>query len=57
MALGYIPVAGENDEIDILSSEGEVICRMDDGVEYVPRFGKITLRDRSGPASDEKKEE
>ncbi len=37
-----VPVQG-TDETEILSSEGEIICTMDDGVEYILRFGNLKL--------------
>jgi hypothetical protein len=36
---GFFPVPVAEDKLEILSSEGEVICQMNDGVEYVLRFG------------------
>jgi hypothetical protein len=41
-ARGFIPVMlGE--VFEVLSNEGEVLCQMKDGVEYVLRFGKLVL--------------
>src|SRR5262249_31991728 len=39
---GFIPVGAEDGSIEIYSSEGEVICGLKDGVEYVLRFGNST---------------
>lgn len=39
---GFAPVK-VNGEDEILSSEGEVICTMQNGVEYVLRFGKLQI--------------
>jgi hypothetical protein len=39
---GFMPVQiGE--EFEILSTDGDVLCQMKDGVEYVLRFGKLVL--------------
>ncbi len=38
---GFYPVSRERDHIDLLSSDGEVLVRTKDGVEYVLRFGQI----------------
>jgi len=42
-----VPFRKSEDEVqvEILSSEGEVICQMKDGVEYILRFGEIALGD------------
>ncbi len=40
---GFAPTRNAAGELDILSSEGEVICTMKDGVEYVLRFGNLKL--------------
>lgn len=40
---GFGPVAGKDGQMDILSSEGEVICTLADGVEYVLRFGNLQM--------------
>jgi hypothetical protein len=39
---GFMPVQ-VGDAFDILSTDGEVLCQMKDGVEYVLRFGKLVL--------------
>jgi hypothetical protein len=36
---GFSPVAINGNEPEILSSEGEIVCTLRDGVEYVLRFG------------------
>jgi hypothetical protein len=38
---GFYPAITPDQTIEIYSSEGEAICRMKDGVEYVLRFGRI----------------
>lgn len=53
---GFIPVAIGPDEVEILSSEGEVIATMKDGVEYVLRFGELKLS-RDGESEAAKPEE
>ncbi len=44
---GFAPLraGGEGAGVEILSSEGEVICTLADGVEYVLRFGNLKLGD------------
>lgn len=44
---GFAPVRTQAGELEILSSEGEVIVTMKDGVEYVLRFGNLKM-DASG---------
>mgnify|MGYP002621436852 CR=1 FL=1 len=49
MMRGFAPVAiGPNKESDILSTEGEVKCSLQDGVEYVLRFGNLQMETESG---------
>ncbi len=49
MARGFAPVAiGPNKQADILSSEGEVTCSLQDGVEYVLRFGNLQMVTETG---------
>jgi hypothetical protein len=48
---GFYPVLGEGGEPEILSSDGEVLVRMKDGVEYTLRFGGV-----AGVGSEEKDE-
>ncbi len=44
MARGFAPIANaETKQADILSTEGEVVCSLQDGVEYVLRFGNIPM--------------
>ncbi|MEM1304179.1 MAG: DUF4340 domain-containing protein [Planctomycetota bacterium] len=55
---GFAPIQTAADTYEILSSEGEVVCTLKDGVEYVLRFGNVELgeEESSGPdagASDE----
>ncbi|NOY43094.1 MAG: DUF4340 domain-containing protein [Planctomycetes bacterium] len=41
---GFAPIsAGPDGEAEILSSEGEIICTLKDGVEYVLRFGNLKV--------------
>ncbi len=52
---GFLPFPGEEEgQFDILSSEGEVLCRMKDGVEYILRFGRVKVGegDASGDKAD-----
>jgi hypothetical protein len=49
---GFFPGGGEGDQTEILSSDGEVLVRMKDGVEYTLRFGRS-----AGIGSEEEKEE
>jgi hypothetical protein len=53
---GFIPVAVGPEEVEILSSEGEVIATLKDGVEYVLRFGELKLS-RDGEAEAAKPED
>lgn len=44
MSRGFAPVAmGPDKQADILSTEGEVVCSLQDGVEYVLRFGNLQM--------------
>jgi len=46
---GFAPIpAGEGNDLDILSSEGEVICTLEDGIEYVLRFGNLQMESNTG---------
>ena len=47
---GFAPVGGE---AEILSTEGEVICSLDTGVEYVLRFGNLQMETEDGQAPAE----
>lgn len=50
---GFIPVGrNEQGEAEILSSEGETVCTLKDGVEYVLRFGNLKV---DGGSSEEEK--
>ena len=54
MGRGFAPLTSESGEAEILSSEGEVICTLKDGVEYILRFGKVQLdTDEAGNESAE----
>jgi len=58
---GFAPLQlGEGDDVEILSSEGEVICTLAEGVEYVLRFGNLKMDSEASaeasPASDEEPE-
>jgi ribosomal protein S19E (S16A) len=52
-ARGFIPVM-LGDAFEVLSNEGEVLCQMKDGVEYVLRFGKLVVG--SGSEAEKKGE-
>ena len=41
--LGFYPASMPDGGVELLSSEGEVLCRTKDGVEYTLRFGKIAI--------------
>jgi hypothetical protein len=43
---GFIPLTSETGA-DILSSEGEVVCTLRNGVEYVLRFGQLQVQTES----------
>lgn len=46
---GFIPVGrNEQGEAEILSSEGETVCTLNSGVEYVLRFGNLKVDGGSG---------
>ena len=52
---GFAPVPLTPDgDPEILSSEGEVICTLKTGVEYVLRFGKLQLSEGEAKAEHEK---
>ncbi len=41
---GFAPISpNEGEDLDILSSEGEIVCTLRDGVEYVLRFGNLQM--------------
>ncbi len=46
---GFAPLSiGPDKEADILSTEGEVICSLQDGIEYVLRFGNLQMEGEDG---------
>ena len=51
---GFSPVGGGSGKLDLLSSEGEIICTLDSGVEYVLRFGNLKL-DTEGGSEEQSK--
>jgi hypothetical protein len=53
---GFIPVAFETGA-DILSSEGEVVATLNDGVEYVLRFGQLKVQTDSAAGSSDEQDE
>ena len=53
---GFYPLREENGDMQIYSSEGEVLCRVKDGVQYVLRFGR-TAADTEDDKKDKEKEE
>ncbi|MDZ4656229.1 MAG: DUF4340 domain-containing protein [Bythopirellula sp.] len=59
MARGFAPIANaETKQADILSTEGEVVCSLQDGVEYVLRFGNIPMdSDEAEGKTDESADE
>ena len=50
---GFIPAAGENGKTELLSVEGEVNVTLNNGVEYVLRFGSLK-HDSTEEATSEK---
>ncbi len=49
MARGFAPIgSADNKQTDILSTEGEVVCSLQDGVEYVLRFGNLQMEGEDG---------
>jgi hypothetical protein len=44
------------DQAELFSNEGEVRCRMKDGVEYILRFGGIALENAGDTKKDDKKD-
>lgn len=52
---GFAPVGSAQGAAELLASDGEVVCTMKDGVEYVLRFGDIQLDpgEEQAPADDE----
>jgi len=49
---GFVLVPMPTGELEMLSSEGEVVCTLKDGVEYVLRFGQIALGAEGGVAGE-----
>jgi hypothetical protein len=56
MERGFAPIGSKDGEsVDILSTEGEVVTSLQDGVEYVLRFGNLQMEEEGGeskPAAD-----
>jgi hypothetical protein len=56
MERGFAPIGSKDGEsVDILSTEGEVVASLQDGVEYVLRFGNLQMEGDGGeskPAAD-----
>ncbi|TWU22698.1 DUF4340 domain-containing protein [Bythopirellula polymerisocia] len=51
MMRGFAPVAiGPNKQSEILSTEGEIVTSLQDGVEYVLRFGNLQMDAETGEA-------
>lgn len=54
---GFAPIsAGEDAESEILSSEGELTCTLQDGVEYVLRFGNLKMDGQAATKVEESAE-
>jgi len=49
---GFSPVAINGDQPEILSSEGEIVCTLRDGVEYVLRFGQLQVQTESAEGDE-----
>jgi hypothetical protein len=47
---GFYPVQTDDNTVELLSTDGEVLARTKDGVEYVLRFGKVQGIDTEGGA-------
>ena len=57
IARGFAPVPQSPDlPPEILSTEGEIVCTLQDGVEYVLRFGNLQVGEDGEAASNEKVE-
>ena len=51
---GFAPISlAPNSPPEILSTEGEIICTLQDGVEYVLRFGNLQIGEEGEAASGE----
>lgn len=49
MERGFAPIGSKDgDSVDILSTEGEVVASLQDGVEYVLRFGNLQMESDGG---------
>jgi hypothetical protein len=49
MERGFAPIGSKDGEsVDILSTEGEVVTSLQDGVEYVLRFGNLQMEEEGG---------
>jgi hypothetical protein len=53
---GFLPVPVGDDQVEIVSNDGEVTVQMKDGVEYVLRFGAVAGIDM-GSDDDKKKDD
>ena len=51
---GFFPIADRDDNLTLYSKEGEAICSMKDGVEYVLRFGSIAGGENETADGDKK---
>jgi hypothetical protein len=54
MRRGFFPVAIDGGKLSVLSTDGEVICKLKDGVDYIVRFGQVAAGADSGKKQDEK---
>ncbi|NOZ39945.1 MAG: DUF4340 domain-containing protein [Planctomycetes bacterium] len=55
MERGFAPISLAPDAPpEILSTEGELVCSLQDGVEYVLRFGNLQIGEEGETASDKK---
>jgi hypothetical protein len=58
MSRGFAPVAmGADKQADILSTEGEIVTSLQDGVEYVLRFGNLQMEGDNGESASASGEE
>lgn len=51
---GFMPVALADKKFSLLSTDGEVICKLKDGVDYIVRFGQVAASGDSGKKPGEK---
>jgi hypothetical protein len=49
---GFLPVALKKDKLTLLSTDGEVIVKLKDGVEYIVRFGQVAGASANGAGED-----